>query len=85
MAKASDNLNSKLERINSKLEMARTENTKVINKLIGDINKVFTKNYEQDRRFREHVVRRFDDIERRLGKIESDMDIVRSEMTHVRN
>ena len=80
-----DGLGSKLEEIDSKLEKTKAETTKVINKLIDDINSAFTKNHEYDRRFGEHVARRLDDIEGRLGKIESDMDIVRADMTHVTN
>lgn len=68
-------LGMKLSRIESALHKLKIENKKTA-KIADDIKKAFAK----ERRADEQILRRLDDVEDRLGKIESGVGLLRADM-----
>ena len=62
MDEAYSRLESRLDKMDAKIEQSGVENREAINGLIDDINKAFAESHKNHRRFGDHVVRRLDDI-----------------------
>lgn len=80
---------AKIEELTDRMDKSEKRNNDMINNLIAEFNKALSCFSEdiskQMNSLADYSSKRFDDIERRLEKLELDMDIVRRELTNVSN